>query len=158
MARRLHAVRTAKRPYTSAAAMLLGSLLAFPALGATPHHILCSEADGPTLEVAVESLTAETVSHDLPIASLGASDNNGDDPAGDSDSIIDEVDILEPRAKAAIRQAFSDAVVESDSDDTAEIGDDDATVAPTRIMHTRLPGVSDEKLNQYKRQMFRRDI
>ena len=157
MAGPLQAATLANRRILSATIVLLGSFLTLPASAATPHHILCSEADGPTLEVAVESLTATNVNHEIPATTLPLTEHNAGEESGNIDAIVDEVELLAPRAKAVIRDAFNDRLVETSTDESEADEDESEAVAP-RVMHTRLPGVSDEKLSQYKRQMFRRDI
>lgn len=138
-----------------AALLLAGCLISLPALGATPHHILCSESDSPTLEVHIEALTAEVVNHDLSAKPIE------EDEAVEESKVVLNAPILEPRAREAIREAFRDELLEvsageikvdSDSDDV-EIEEE-----PPRVMNTQLPGVTEEKLERYKRQMYRRDI
>lgn len=140
---------------SSAVLLLAGCLFTLPALGATPHHVLCSESDSPTLDVHVEALTAEIVSHDLSAKPLK------EDSAVEETKVVLNTPILEPRAREAIREAFRDELlktsteevqVESDSEDV-EIEEE-----PPRVMNTQLPGVTQEKLERYKRQMYRRDI
>ena len=140
---------------SGAALALLGCLFSLPALGATPHSILCSESDSPTLDVAIESLTAEIVSHDLSAKAI-----DEDDTVEETEVVIN-TPILEPRARQAIRKAFRDELIETSTEEIqVESDSEEAEIeeAPPRVMNTRLPGVTEEKLERYKRQMYRRDI
>lgn len=135
--------------------LLLACLLSAPAFAATPHHILCSESDSPTLYVPIESLTTEVISHDLSAKPIEV-----DDAIKNTDIVIN-TPILEPRARQAIRKAFRDELIETAADEIeVEAKSDDAEIdeQPPRVMNTRLPGVTQEKLERYKRQMYRRDI
>lgn len=134
---------------------LAGCLFSLPASAATPHHDLCSESERPSLEVHFEALAAEIVSHSLIITSI------------ETKKSIDEVEVsvhepvLEPRARQAVREAFSDELITVSGEEEAIDSDsDDAEIeeAPPRVMNTQLPGVTQEKLDRYKRQMYRRDI
>ncbi|MEL7185409.1 MAG: hypothetical protein AAFN50_03095 [Pseudomonadota bacterium] len=135
--------------------LLLGCLLATPVFAATPHHILCSESDSPTLDVPIESLTTEVISHDLSVKSIEKDDTIV------KTKIVLNTPVLEPRARQAIRNAFRDELIETAADDIkVEVETDDAEIdeQPPRVMNTQLPGVTQEKLERYKRQMYRRDI
>ena len=140
---------------TRATLLLIGCLLTTPAFAATPHHILCSESDSPTLDVPMESLTTEVISHDLSVKSIEKDD------AIEKTKIVIKTPVLEPRARQAIRNAFRDELIETAADEIEiESENDDAEIdeQPPRVMNTRLPGVTQEKLERYKRQMYRRDI
>ena len=136
-------------------ACLVG-LTSLPASAATPHRILCSEADQPTLTVAVDEIAA-TVSHIELIPADYVAPETPDD-----DAIVLRRAVLEPRAKAAIREAFQEiADVEEAADQElgTDLTDERAEEEPKpRAMNTRLPGVSEERMDRYKRQMYRRDI
>ena len=132
----------------SAALFVMASCFALPAAGATPHQTLCPEADSPNLEVPVEALTTETVNHDLSISEI-----DEHEPAADVAEA--RTQILEPRARTAIQEAFSEIEVVSDDVEADEVADEE--VAPP-VINTRLPGISEERMDRYKRQMYRRDI
>lgn len=135
--------------------LLAGCLFALPALGATPHHVLCSESDSPTLEVHVEALTTEIVSHDLSAKPIE------EDEVVEESKVVLNTPILEPRAREAIREAFRDELLEVSTEEIqVETDSDDVEIEeePPRVMNTQLPGVTQEKLERYKRQMYRRDI
>lgn len=135
--------------------LLLGCLLTTPALAATPHHVLCSESDSPTLEVHIDALTTEIVSHDLSVKPID------EDESIEETEVVINTPILEPRARQAIRKAFRDELIETSGEEIKVESDSDETEieeAPPRVMNTQLPGVTQEKLERYKRQMYRRDI
>ena len=103
----------------------------------------------------MESLTTEVVSHDLSVKSIEKND------ATEKNKVVINAPALEPRARQAIRNAFSDELIETAADEIEiESESDDAEIdeQPPRVMNTRLPGVTQEKLERYKRQMNRRDI
>ncbi len=132
------------------ALFVLTACLATPALAATPHKILCSEADDPDLEIPDDALTTEVVHHDLTVTELN-------DAASVDESAAVRKRILEPRAKAVIREAFEEVNVVSDEEAAESENADDEEIAP-RIINTRLPGISEERMGRFKRQMYRRDI
>lgn len=155
MARRQLEPAVPKGRAPGAALLLVGCLFTFPALGATPHHVLCSESDSPTLEVHIEALTAEIVSHDLSVKPID------EDEAVEETEVVIHTPILEPRARQAIRKAFRDELLETSADEIHVESDSDEVEIeeePPRVMNTQLPGVTQEKLERYKRQMYRRDI
>ena len=135
---------------SSAALLVAASCLAVPTLAATPHKILCSEADDPDLEVPVEALSVETVNHNLTTADI-------DETKPDDEAAAARTRIFEPRAKAAIREAFDEVEVVSEDANVEVEETDEEEIAP-RIINTRLPGVTEERLERFKRQMYRRDI
>jgi len=152
-----------------AAVLMLAVIFAAPTLAATNSRIPCSEADEATLNVAVNALITAAVSHDLPISSADDATPN------DEIEVVSSTNLLAPRAAAAIRDAFAESDnAELKSSDTApsrtvltppvagmkpgaETRDDKGKV-PVSGMNTKLPGISDEALSRYKKQMYRRDI
>lgn len=136
------------------ALLLTGCLFALPAFGATPHHVLCSESDSPTLDVHIESLTTENISHNLAAKPIEKNERV------EETEVVLNTPILEPRARQAIRKAFRDELIETSADEIQVESDDDVEIEeePARVMNTQLPGVTQEKLERYKRQMYRRDI
>lgn len=87
--------------------------------------------------------------------------------------------LLAPLAEAAIREAFNEvdsalelpdsrftkaavtpSLVDADANPLVPPDDENSTTntGPVPDMNTRLPGVSDEALSRYKKQMYRRDI
>jgi len=153
----------------NAAFFVLAAIFAAPALAATSSRIPCSEAVEVTLNVAFETLVTETVGHNVPAPSiLGES-------SIDETSVVLSTSVLAPRAEEAIRDAFAEsdsATVDSPVTVLADAalappmagakpkaetteGDEDEAVSG---MNTILPGISDDAMSRYKKQMFRRDI
>jgi len=154
---------------SKAAMLMLAALCAAPTLAASSSRIPCNEAVEATLTVPANALRTAVVSRDIPVPSI------------DEDTTIDEIEVvsstnlLAPRAAAAIRDAFADS-------DNAEVKSSDALLSRTVLrppmagtksdvetqdekreepdsgMNTKLPGISDEALSRYKKQMYRRDI
>ncbi len=137
---------------------LMAAIFCAPALAATSSRIPCNEVAVANLEIPVRSLVTQLTSNDVPASSTS---------------------LLVPRAEAAIREAFKegDSALESpatnltkatlappmagtEAKPIATSGDDDdnSSVGPVREMNARLPGVSDDTLSRYKKQMYRRDI
>ena len=154
----------------SAAIFLMAALFSVPALASTPSSVPCPNSR-PSLDVSANELVTATVSHD--IAYVAPDKATTARPA----AAIKPVNLLAPRAEAAIRKAFRDN--ETTSDGTAlvdlaetttatppmvgteaetEKTEDDARIETPSGMTTRFPGVSDDDLSRFKKQMFRRDI
>jgi hypothetical protein len=156
--------RTQPRQQTSfavTAAVFLATAIitSAPTLAASDRHMPCpANTQVADLEVPVQALVAQLVNNDIP------------SPAAS---------ILAPLAEAAIREAFKDtdgevklptadlakvtvaapmAGTESTSVAPSNDADNDNIVGPAPDINTRLPGVSDEALSRYKKQMYRRDI
>lgn len=120
------------------ALLLLTSCFAFPALAAPGHDTLCDEQHQATLDISADELVSRPVSHDLE-----AQENDGDGAEAVSAS-----EVLKPRFDATMREVFSEG--------EEALPDDDAELPAS--LRLRVPGVSDEDLVRFKRQMFRRDI
>jgi hypothetical protein len=153
----------------NAAMFILVAIFTAPALAATSSQIPCSESVQITLDVAVESLIAETVGHNVPAPSIIRKSSK------DEVTVVSTTSFLVPRAEEAIRDAFAESdsaalarsssvlsksalnppMAGTKSKAETDEGDDEDTVSR---MNTRLPGVSDAAMSRYKKQMFRRDI
>jgi len=127
------------------AALLLSawSASAFASNGFDTH---CAEANDalPTPKIPAPSLTIEVVEHGLTIASADL-----DTAAAKSDS------------KSAVSPALADAAEKLSTDDLDEqAGADESAGTNTQPPGAalRLPGVSDENLPRFRRQMYRKDI
>jgi hypothetical protein len=156
--------RTQPRQQTSfavTAAVFLATaiIISAPTLAASDRHMPCADnAQAADLEVPVQALVAQLVNNDIPSPSTS---------------------ILAPLAEAAIREAFGDkegeiklpaadlaratvappmAGTDSNSVAPSNDADNNDSLVPAPDMNTRLPGVSDEALSRYKKQMYRRDI
>ncbi len=149
----------------AAALVLMSGVLATPSLAATSGHIPCEKSTAATLLVQVDELAAELVSH----SASSAKNEEMNSAANES--------LLAPLAEAAIRDAFSKSENMSraatapitvnaistppmaGTDAKSEIVEDsDDKVESDTVMNTRLPGISDDDLLRYKKQMYRRDI
>lgn len=143
----------------SATLVVLAGIFTAPALAATSTRIDCPEEDTrATLDVPVHILTTELVSNNIP-----AEPNSDDKTIAELDEIeiASSHGLLAPRAAAAIRDAFrlSSTPPMAGTDTKPEAAtDDDKSMLPDSGMNTELPGVSDEDLLRYKKQMYRRDI
>lgn len=129
------------------------------ALAASDKQFPCpSEALAAEREVSVRALVTHLASNDI---------------SGPSTSL------LAPLAEAAIREAFNETdsalelpetnfikavtsptLVEAETSPDVSPGNDDSTssAGPVPDINTRLPGISDEGLSRYRKQMYRRDI
>ncbi len=73
--------------------------------------------------------------------------------SADKVDVLSADHLLKPRVEATVREVFAD------SDDEAEPAEAVQTEADEPvIMNTRVPGVSDDELARFKRQMYRKDI
>ena len=61
------------------AVLAAGLMLAGPAVGAAPQHVLCSEADNPDLDIHVEALAVEIINHEASDTELAAETAEGKD-------------------------------------------------------------------------------
>jgi hypothetical protein len=150
--------QTTPHQVKTVALCLIAAVLSAPAIAAPSRWVPCSEVAQANLEVPVRALIIQRVSNDVPVSSMS---------------------FLAPRAEAAIRDAFrkSDSALapatinlakatpgtpmtEAESKPIASTNEDDSdnSVGPIRELNTRLPGVSDDTLSRYKKQMYRRDI
>ena len=125
----------------TAALLVLAGLLAGPAQAAPDHEILCDESHNATLDVATTELTAQPVSHEPE----SSTPDDSDTPTADQ--------LLKPRFDATVREIFAE---EEEESEPAEIVEEEAE--DPALLRIRVPGVSDEDLVRFKRQMYRRDI
>jgi hypothetical protein len=142
-----------------AAVFVLAGICTAPALAATSTQIDCpDEATRATLDVPAHFLATDFVSHSVPAASITDENISAEIDAAE---IAPTSSLLAPRAAAAIRNAFISShtppMVGTDAKAVSEPEDDESTL-PESGMNTELPGVSDEELARYKKQMYRRDI
>lgn len=123
-----------------AVSLVLAAWIAAPALAAPAYEAICNKAHNATLEVSADELTAATVSHDV-VATDSA----------DKVDVLSADHLLKPRVEATVREVFADD--ETEPAEAVQTEADDSV-----IMNTRVPGVSDDELARFKRQMYRRDI
>ncbi len=142
-----------------AAVFVMAGICTAPVLAATSTLIDCPDkATRATLDVPAQFLATDFVSHSVPAASI--TDENISAEI-DATEIAPASSLLAPRAAAAIRSAFIlshiPPMAGTDAKAVSEPEDDESTL-PDSGMNTELPGVSDEELASYKKQMYRRDI
>lgn len=162
---------TAKSLVAKAAVFASAVLLGAPALASNISDKDCPKSEQATLSVAVTELNANTVSHDVAlIPEVKTEAFHSLDP-------VHKTGLLVPRAEAAIREAFDEseplateavdvdliktvlrapmAGTESESESGVAT---DVSHEPQPEMKTQLPGVTENDLSNFKKEMFRRDI
>jgi len=145
----------------TAAGITLLAAWAAPAIAATSPTTLCEQLSKATLEVPDFDLKSRLVNHDTETT---------------EESSIAEVEALSPQhllapgVEAALRKVFGEplagpeATAESTSESLAETQPKPDTLdrplpeAKSTPMNTRVPGVSEDDLVNFKRQMYRKDI
>jgi hypothetical protein len=167
-------VRTYKRNTValSTVFVVLAVIFSAPALASNISLIPCSKPASAALNVPTNVLAARVVNHDSPSSTI---DN---DTASVKVDVRSASGLLAPRAEAAIRHAFESsemAVTDSssavparllrtppmagtDSKSEPPAADEDSHTDQESGMNTKLPGISDDDLVRYKKQMYRRDI
>lgn len=162
MAERRYSPKQPKSFAADAAIFLTAALFSLPALASSSTQIPCPLTDQATLEVSTDELVATKVSHDVSYVAPGKGSVTR------TSDIVNPMSLLAPRAEAAIREAFRDSdtvatktlitpPMAGTAPELAE-SDEDAKIETPSGMTTRLPGVSDDDLSRFKKQMFRRDI
>ncbi len=124
------------------ASLVLAAWFASPALAAPARDAICDDGHDATLDVREQQLTATPVSHDME-----------QETAADEVDVLSADHLLKPSVEAIIREVFTDGEDETESTEAIQTEADDPV-----IMNTRIPGVSDDELARFKRQMYRRDI
>ena len=122
------------------ALLLLASGFALPAVAAPDHDILCDEHHEPTLDITADELAARPVSHEL------EAQKNHDTESASADQL------LKPRFDATVREIFTE------DEEDEELQEAEAEAVDPAALRIRMPGVSEEELVRFKRQMYRRDI
>ena len=120
--------------------LLLTSGFAVPALAAPDHDAFCDGHDEANLEISAAELAATPVSHEL------------DDPERNESETVSADQLLKPRFDAMVREVF----VEDENEEGLEEAQIEAD--EPAALRIRVPGVSDDDLVRFKRQMYRRDI
>ena len=64
--------------------------------------------------------------------------------------------LLKPRFEATVREVFAED--EEEAQETESEAEADAEAEQPKALRIRVPGVTDEDLVRFKRQMYRRDI
>ncbi|MGI9249419.1 MAG: hypothetical protein ACR2QI_10410 [Woeseiaceae bacterium] len=145
MAGRQSTLRQSKTFAAGAAIALLVALYASPALASSNASTICNDVADASLEIAPGELLAKNVSQNI--------DTNGVEITESASEMetLSPTHYLAPRVEAVLRKVFEDSA--TPLADSEQPDEDDA---PT--MKSRLPGVSDDELSRYKRQMYRTDI
>ena len=135
---------TPKQGKTTAtlALLLLSGGFAVPVLAAPNHDILCDEHHEATLDISAEELVAKPVSHEL--------ENQKDQ---ENTETVSADQLLQPRFDATVREIFAD-----DEEDVQDADAEAEAEEQPKALRIRVPGVTDEDLVRFKRQMYRRDI
>lgn len=162
---------------------LLATLQGAPSYAALPDALQCDESFEATLRISTEDLIARVTNHELPSDLL-----NRNALVTDDDELNSPFNLLAPRAAAAIREVFLDmpefhelaaeelaskihdtrlpalaikaqmeTIPESELKEQTDRITDDRSGNENR-MNAQLPGVSNDDLSRYKKQMYRRDI
>lgn len=143
-------------------------------IAATTAAIPCEESTAPSLQVTVQELVSRNLNHSVSVSIVKSEDAVRESKA------VSTMRVLVPRAEAAIRDAFDEAQNDSVSlrNEAPQLLRDISLKspfagAPSKAikpqektqsieaepgMNTKLPGVSDDDLSRYKKQMYRRDI
>ncbi|MCH9693862.1 MAG: hypothetical protein K0U72_05075 [Gammaproteobacteria bacterium] len=161
---------TAQKKLAASAAGFVLLAISLPALGASSNKLLCDEEEEANLDVPVEKLTAIVVDHDVILSTV----KDIAIEAADRQQVVSR--LLAPRAEAAIRDAFGESDLEDEHPapdlsssvlsrpvagvDTAVVPENNESPQedPVSGMNTQLPGVSEDDLSRFKKQMYRRDI
>ncbi len=162
---------TAKNLVANAAVFASAMLLGAPALASSISDKACPKSEQATLSVAVTELNANTVSHDVAlIPEVKTEAVHSLDP-------VHKTGLLVPRAEAAIREAFDESeplateavdvdliknvlrapMAGTESESESDVASD-VSHEPQPEMNTQLPGVTENDLSNFKKEMFRRDI
>lgn len=117
------------RPIAGLAALLVS----FPAFSASSIDVICDEADIAKIEDDVNELSVNPASND----------SN-----------------LTPQAEELIRQAFEDSEEEAAAPESTPVTSDNTSPKEKdeSLLPAALPGLSNERTEAYKRQMYRTDI
>ena len=150
MAGRQSAPNPGHRLAACAAILLTLAWHAGPAAASANTPEMCDDAGQRSFEIPGSKLAVLDVGRDVDSNSseVGHSD-------GDVDALL-PTNYLSPQAEAALRELLEDTKKASPDSPIADAPGADRGEQPA--MKARVPGVSDNDLARYKRQMYRRDI
>jgi len=160
MARQCPVPRSGLFAAAAAGVALLAAWTA-PAFAATNSTTLCEQLALATLDVPDIALKSRVVNHDAEPAEQSAIANV---------EALSPQHLLAPGVEAALRRVFSEEIprdeeaIESASAPLAETQPEADTLnrplpeTEPAPMNTRVPGVSDDDLVNFKQQMYRKDI
>lgn len=123
-----------------AALVLLVAWHAGPATASSNTLAMCDDVADVTLEIPATELKANIVND-----AIDKKDVEVVESATDSDTLSPTENLI-PNVEAVLRKVFEESAT--------HLADSDGRPA----MNTRVPGVSDDDLARYKRQMYRTDI
>ena len=150
MAGRQSAPNPGHRFAACAAILLTVAWHAGPAAASANTPEMCDDVGQRSFKISGSELAVLDVGHDV--------DSNGSEvghPDGDAETLL-PANYLSPQAEAALRELREDTKKASPDSPVADAPRVDGGEQPA--MKARVPGVSDNDLARYKRQMYRRDI
>lgn len=130
----------------AAATLVLAGWFAGPVSAAPNPEIFSDDSKKATLEISSEQLTPATVSHEF-------DNHEGTARNVNEIGVLPRDHLLKAGVEAAVRKIFDDTDDESEAEDV-----DEAEPAETAILNTRVPGISNDRMARFKRQMLRKDI
>ncbi len=133
--------------FAACAAMLLAIVWhAGPAAAAANTSEMCDDAGKRPFEIS---------GSDIAVLDVDANSTDIGQSESDADALL-PANYLSPQAEAALRELLEDTKKASPESPVADAPRVDGGKQPA--MKARVPGVSDNDLARYKRQMYRRDI
>jgi hypothetical protein len=123
-----------------AAILVLVAWHAEPATASSNMPVSCDDVAAVSFEVPASDLNAAVVNHEVDAKGIK------DAESAEKTDALSPDHYLAPRVESVLREVFKDSAT--------PIVDRDKQPA----MNTRVPGVSDDELARYKRQMYRTDI
>ena len=139
-------------PGKTIAILAAGALLATwqATLASTDLQSARDDAASSSLEIPADQLLVANIGHEFDATTIVV------EQAEDSKDDIGATKTLGPSAEAALRQVFDDSAEASADEPDEEESEIDRGDQP--LIKARVPGVSEDDLARYKRQMYRRDI
>lgn len=149
MAGRQIAPTRGKRFAAGAAILLMAAWHTGPSFASANSADICEDASDPSFEISGSRLEAINFSHEIDASGAPTKSNN------DADALT-PAHYLSPKAEPELRKVFEKSTIPIADSPVAETplaeGDEQPAVKAS------VPGVSDNDLARYKRQMYRRDI
>ncbi|MGB5490172.1 MAG: hypothetical protein WBM76_05030 [Woeseiaceae bacterium] len=139
-------------PGKTIAILAAGALLATwqATLASTDLQSARDDAASSSLEIPTDQLLVANIGHEFDATTIVV------EQAEESKDDIGATKILGPSAEAALRQVFDDSADASADEPDEQESAIDRGDQP--LIKARVPGVSEDDLARYKRQMYRRDI
>jgi hypothetical protein len=139
-------------PGKTIAILAAGALLATwqATLASTDLQSARDEAASSSLKIPTDQLLAANIGHEFDAKSIVV------EQAEESKDDVGATKFLRPSAEAALRQVFDDSAEASADEPDEEESALDRGDQP--LIKARVPGVSEDDLARFKRQMYRRDI